>query len=73
MPPDVIKSRLQTAPSGTYTGIGDVFTKLMRNEGATALYKGLTPVMLRAVPANAACFIGFELAMKFLNYMAPNL
>ena len=45
----------------------------MRKEGPLALYKGVTPVMLRAFPANAACFIGFEIAMKTLNYVAPNL
>jgi hypothetical protein len=28
--------------------------------------------MLRAFPANAACFIGFELCMKFLDFLAPN-
>lgn len=74
MPADVLKSRLQTAAPGTYpNGIRDVFRELMRNEGPLALYKGVTPVMLRAFPANAACFIGFEIAMKFLNYAAPNL
>lgn len=45
----------------------------MKNEGPLALYKGITPVMLRAFPANAACFIGLEVAMKFLNFVAPNL
>lgn len=74
MPADVLKSRLQTAAPGTYpNGIRDVFRELMRTEGPMALYKGVTPVMLRAFPANAACFIGFEIAMKFLNYVAPNL
>lgn len=73
MPADVLKSRLQTAPAGTYTGIRDVFAELMRKEGPLALYKGVTPVMLRAFPANAACFIGFEICMNFLNYVAPNL
>lgn len=74
MPADVLKSRLQTAPEGTYkNGIRDVFRELMKNEGPLALYKGVTPVMLRAFPANAACFIGFEVFMKFLNYVAPNL
>ncbi|XP_012277169.1 mitochondrial carnitine/acylcarnitine carrier protein [Orussus abietinus] len=74
MPPDVLKSRLQTAPEGTYkNGIRDVFTQLMREEGPRALYKGFTPVMLRAVPANAACFLGFEVAMNFLTWAAPNL
>lgn len=45
----------------------------MKNEGPMALYKGVIPVMLRAFPANAACFMGFEICMKFLNWLAPNL
>lgn len=74
MPADVLKSRLQTAPEGTYPrGMRDVFKQLMEREGPTALYKGVTPVMLRAFPANAACFVGFELAINFLNWIAPNL
>uniref|UniRef100_A0A6M2E0H9 Putative mitochondrial carrier protein n=1 Tax=Xenopsylla cheopis TaxID=163159 RepID=A0A6M2E0H9_XENCH len=74
MPADVLKSRLQTAPEGSYpNGIRDVFKELMKKEGPLALYKGVTPVMLRAFPANAACFIGFEIFMKFLNFAAPNL
>ncbi|XP_011694708.1 PREDICTED: congested-like trachea protein [Wasmannia auropunctata] len=74
MPPDILKSRLQTAPEGTYKkGIREVFVKLMKNEGPTALYKGVVPVMLRAFPANAACFMGFEICMKFLNWTAPSL
>lgn len=74
MPADVLKSRLQSAPEGRYPkGIRSVFTELMKNEGPLALYKGVTPVMLRAFPANAACFIGFEFANKFLNWAAPNL
>ncbi|KZC11831.1 Congested-like trachea protein [Dufourea novaeangliae] len=74
MPPDVLKSRLQSAPEGTYKrGIRDVFVVLMKEEGPKALYKGCTPVMLRAFPANAACFLGFEIAMNFLNLVLPNL
>ncbi|XP_015931003.1 mitochondrial carnitine/acylcarnitine carrier protein [Parasteatoda tepidariorum] len=74
IPADVLKSRLQTAPEGTYpNGIRDVFKHAMKEEGVRALYKGATPVMLRAFPANAACFMGYELAMKFLNWAAPNL
>lgn len=70
MPPDVLKSRLQTAPAGTYpNGVRDVFTKLMKSEGPGALYQGITPVLLRAFPANAACFVGFELCRKFLAYL----
>ncbi|XP_058808672.1 congested-like trachea protein [Phymastichus coffea] len=73
MPPDVLKSRLQTAPEGTYKrGVREVFVHLMKTEGPAALYKGFTPVMLRAVPANAACFLGFEAAKNFLDWLAPN-
>lgn len=73
MPADVIKSRLQTASEGTYRGVGHVFSVLLKEGGPTALYKGVTPVMLRAFPANAACFLGFEACMSFLNTVAPNL
>ncbi|XP_015788897.1 mitochondrial carnitine/acylcarnitine carrier protein-like [Tetranychus urticae] len=74
IPADVLKSRLQTAPEGTYpNGIRDVFIKLMREDGVKALYRGATPVFLRAFPANAACFLGYELAMKFLNWLAPDM
>ncbi|XP_066989590.1 mitochondrial carnitine/acylcarnitine carrier protein-like isoform X2 [Macrobrachium rosenbergii] len=72
--PDVLKSRLQTAPEGKYPhGIRSVFMDIMKNEGPSALFKGAAPVMIRAFPANAACFLGYEVAMKFLNYIAPNL
>lgn len=70
MPADVLKSRLQTAPEGTYPrGMRDVFKQLMKHEGPLALYKGITPVMLRAFPANAACFLGLELAIKFFSWV----
>ena len=70
IPPDVLKSRLQIAPEGKYpNGMRSVFTELMREEGLMSMYKGFTPVMLRAFPANAACFMGYEVAMKFLNWL----
>jgi solute carrier family 25 carnitine/acylcarnitine transporter 20/29 len=67
IPPDVLKSRLQTSAPGTYKGIGDVFVTLMRTEGPTALFRGLGPAMIRAFPANAACFLGVEMSLRFLN------
>lgn len=42
-----------TATDGRYQGLGDVLRTLLRDEGARALYKGLSAVMLRAFPANA--------------------
>jgi len=67
IPPDVLKSKLQTAPEGTYSGLMDVFTKTVKNEGPGALFKGLGPAMIRAFPANAACFLGAEVSKKLLN------
>lgn len=74
IPPDVLKSRLQTAPEGKYPkGIRSVFKELMANEGILALYKGVSPVMLRAFPANAACFYGYEVAMKSFAWLEKKL
>lgn len=69
LPIDTLKSRLQVAPEKYPNGIRSVFTEVMRTEGAGALYRGFGPVMARAFPANAACFLGFESSMKFLTYM----
>lgn len=71
IPPDVLKSRQQTAAPGTYSGFTDVLKKTLAADGIKGLYKGASPVMIRAFPANAACFLGYECAMKFLNYISP--
>ncbi|XP_043936280.1 mitochondrial carnitine/acylcarnitine carrier protein-like [Protopterus annectens] len=71
-PADVLKSRFQTAPEGKYKGFMDVLREMVREEGVRSLYKGFSAVMLRAFPANAACFLGFEVAMKVLNWLVPN-
>ncbi|KAG7381134.1 hypothetical protein PHYPSEUDO_006415 [Phytophthora pseudosyringae] len=68
IPPDVIKSRIQTAPEGTYRGIVHCFQVLMREEGPGALFSGVGPAMARAFPANAACFLGVEFSKKFLGF-----
>lgn len=67
-----LTAHLIIAPEGTYpNGLRDVFRNLMKNEGPLALYKGIIPVFLRAFPANAACFVGFEMCKKFLNFLFP--
>ncbi|RUO95953.1 mitochondrial substrate/solute carrier [Jimgerdemannia flammicorona] len=67
IPPDVLKSRLQSAPAGTYTGTLDVLRKTLHHDGPAALFKGLGPAMLRAFPANAACFLGVEASLNVMN------
>ncbi|KAG0032672.1 carnitine transporter [Podila clonocystis] len=69
IPPDVLKSRLQAAPAGTYKGTAEVLRVLLKNEGPQALFKGLGPAMLRAFPANAAGFLGVEYSLRAMNKM----
>jgi solute carrier family 25 carnitine/acylcarnitine transporter 20/29 len=66
-PIDTIKSRLQSAEgrptiSGTIKGIH-------ASGGLKAFFPGMGPAMARAVPANAATFLGVELAQKAMTKM----
>jgi solute carrier family 25 carnitine/acylcarnitine transporter 20/29 len=72
LPIDSLKSRYQIAPAGQYSGtvLGakSVLKEVMASGAPLKqLYKGATPVFLRAFPANAACFFGMETAYKFLT------
>jgi len=67
IPPDVLKSRLQSAPTGTYSGIVDCARKTMAVDGVKALWKGFGPAMARAFPANAATFLGVEVSRKLMD------
>ncbi|XP_056590007.1 mitochondrial carnitine/acylcarnitine carrier protein isoform X1 [Triplophysa dalaica] len=73
LPADVLKSKYQTDADGRFQGFRDVLRTLLQKEGPRGLYKGLSAVMLRAFPANAACFLGYEVALKSFNYVAPDL
>ncbi|EIN14091.1 mitochondrial carrier [Punctularia strigosozonata HHB-11173 SS5] len=64
IPPDVLKSRLQSAPTGTYSGMMDCARKTIAVDGVGALWKGFGPAMARAFPANAATFLGVEATKK---------
>ena len=57
LPIDVAKSRFQTAPEGKYKSLIDVYVELIKADGIKAFYKGFTPVILRAFPANAVNII----------------
>lgn len=72
LPSDVLKSRVQAAQKGDPIDRSRfptlrVLIDLLRNEGPWALYRGVVPVLLRAFPANAACFLGFEFTKNGLE------
>ncbi|KAG6862442.1 hypothetical protein C0995_011882 [Termitomyces sp. Mi166 len=67
IPPDVLKSRIQSAPEGTYSGVLDCARKTIAQDGVRALWKGFGPAMARAFPANAATFFGVELSRTLMD------
>lgn len=65
-PVDTIKSRLQSAEGNPTIG-GTIKEIYVRGGGFRAFFPGLGPALARAVPANAATFLGVELAQKAVS------
>lgn len=68
-PTDVIKSRLQVDDfrNPKYSGTIDAFRKVWASEGVKGMYRGFGPAMARSVPANAACFLAYEVVRDMLG------
>ncbi|KAG0291617.1 Mitochondrial carrier protein ymc2 [Dissophora globulifera] len=70
-PIDVIKSKLQTdgftSTTRQYSSALDCARKTLAKEGVAGFFKGFAPCILRAAPANAVTFLGFEMAMRLLR------
>lgn len=68
-PLDVVKSRVQQAaapPKGTFYIINEL-NAVVREQGAVGLFRGLSPSLLRTIPAAAATFAAFELSREYLR------
>jgi solute carrier family 25 aspartate/glutamate transporter 12/13 len=68
-PADVIKTRLQVvARTGqqTYHGITDAFTKIMREEGPRAFFKGGLARVLRSSPQFGVTLLSYELLQRYI-------
>lgn len=68
-PTDVIKSVIQVDDykNPKFSGSIDAFRKILASEGVKGLYKGFGPAMARSVPANAACFLAYEITRSSLG------
>lgn len=70
-PLNVLRTRLQTQGTvmhrETYTGIVDVARKTVRKEGYRALYKGLTPNLLKVAPALSITWMVYEKSKRVLR------
>lgn len=63
LPPQVIKSRIQTQSAfaeDRYRGVLDCGARLYRSGGWASLWRGFGPCFARAVPANSVAFLVFE-------------
>ncbi|ETN24905.1 hypothetical protein PPTG_01071 [Phytophthora nicotianae INRA-310] len=70
-PVDTVKSVLQAdrLDKPRFNGIADCCRQLYAEGGPTRFYRGITPSLLRAFPANAVTFVAFEKTMSFLNQL----
>ena len=68
-PTDVVKSVIQVDDykNPKFSGSLDAFRKIRASEGLKGLYKGFSPAMARSVPANAACFLAYEMTRSALG------
>ncbi|KDQ56318.1 hypothetical protein JAAARDRAFT_208025 [Jaapia argillacea MUCL 33604] len=70
-PLDVIKSRIQLRPippTGTPVQyIAREFGAILSESGVPGLFRGLSPALLRTIPAGAATFAAFELTREYLH------
>ena len=46
----VLKTRLALGKTGQYQGMFNCLKQILRNEGARALYRGLTPSLVGIIP-----------------------
>lgn len=68
-PTDVVKSVIQVDDykNPKYSGSINAFRKILASEGVKGLYRGFGPAMARSVPANAACFLAYEVTRSSLG------
>ena len=64
-PYQVVRTRLQNTES-KYSGSLDCIRKIMTLEGAIGFYKGLTPNLVRVVPATMITFVVYENLSHYL-------
>jgi len=66
LPLDCVKTRIQANRGGGMSWLGTA-RQIFSEGGIPAFYRGFAPIMLRAFPANAACFSCKEFAQKGLD------
>mmetsp|Transcript_7600 Transcript_7600/g.23044 ORF Transcript_7600/g.23044 Transcript_7600/m.23044 type:complete len:356 (-) Transcript_7600:1220-2287(-) len=73
-PVDVVKTRLMTQKAGeqVYSGIVSTFNRILQEEGAAALFKGLVPRILFLAPLAGITLSVYEAIAKFMLTSKPS-
>lgn len=70
-PVNLLRTRLQAQGTvlhpPTYDGIWDVAQKTVKNEGVRGLFKGITPNLLKVVPAVSITYVVYENAKEVMH------
>ncbi|KAM0715920.1 hypothetical protein Q7P37_008434 [Cladosporium fusiforme] len=70
-PLNLLRTRLQSQGTAghprTYTGILDVTKQTLKHEGTRGLFKGLTPNLLKVVPAVSITYVVYENTKKAMH------
>jgi solute carrier family 25 citrate transporter 1 len=71
-PLDVVKTRLQKqriveGQVPKYRGIGQAIPVIVKEEGVLALWKGITPRLMRIMPGQAITFMTYEFVSKNMH------
>jgi solute carrier family 25 phosphate transporter 23/24/25/41 len=63
-PLNMLRTRLQTQGTvlhpPTYTGIVDVTRKTIQNEGVRGLFRGITPNLIKVIPAVSVTYVVYD-------------
>jgi solute carrier family 25 carnitine/acylcarnitine transporter 20/29 len=72
-PFDVIKSKYQADDINNpkYTSLKSCAVDIYKTSGVKGFYSGLVPCLMRAPPANAATFAGFEICVRLWDKYFP--
>lgn len=65
-PMDLVKSRIQSSSTTTPAPVASVFRLIYQKQGLRGFYRGWSSAVIRAFPANAGLFLGYEMAIKFM-------
>lgn len=70
-PLNLLRTRLQSQGTAihppTYTGMWDVTVKTVRGEGFRGLFKGITPNLLKVVPAVSITYVVYDNSKALLG------